>query len=169
MYANVSAHPYQTLRESIADYSGYEEIANRKKTDHTIRSYFIGQIEKLMSLLNTLPKTDIPDDQLLLSDLTSRTLKMLTTICQSLKNPTYNESLFFVSPKLKQWVLENIYQFENTMYRELSDIILEIETLKDNQLAKEAIEDHFLHIKDFIDNFNQALFERESLLSGDEV
>ncbi|MBN2357565.1 hypothetical protein JXO59_15735, partial [candidate division KSB1 bacterium] len=110
----------------------------------------------------------VEEDQLRLQELTNTTRRMLTTICQSLSDPTYAGSSFFTSSNIVVKRLEKIYQFENTMMHEVSAIAEEMETLKKNELNKSIIEDHFLHIKDFIDNFNQALFERESLILGDD-
>jgi hypothetical protein len=51
---------------------------------------------------------------------------------------------------------------------ELSSLLEEITSLNGNSPRKEEFEDHFLHIHDFVDNFNQALFGREALILGDE-
>jgi len=54
------------------------------------------------------------------------------------------------------------------MLDELADIQLELAAFQTGPIEKSTIEDHFLHISDSIDNLNQALFERECLILGDQ-
>jgi hypothetical protein len=122
----------------------------------------------ILETLSALKPAGSPEDLSRLADLTSLTRRTLNTISQSLSDPTYVGAPFFTYDRLSVTRLAKIYSFEYDMLNELVAIAEEVQALKTSPLDKSMIEDHFLHIKDFIDNFNQSLFERESLVLGDD-
>lgn len=159
---------FQSLSLKIAGYEGYDAIHQRKESDRRVRQFLISQIKSILDSLIDIPKAEQAKDQARLSDLATSTKRKLITINQSLNDPTYSGSSFFTLENLATKRLERIYRSEDAMLSELFGVAEEVFSLKNKALLKTVIEDHFLHIKDFIDNFNQVLFERESLMIGNE-
>ena len=54
------------------------------------------------------------------------------------------------------------------MLEESDNLNTELAVLLLDNKDRDKVEDHFLHIDTYVDNFNQALFEREALILGDE-
>jgi len=158
----------QILSQRIGGYDGYELKQQRQESDRRMRKFLVTYIKTLLDALTAFPKASLQEDQPRLQDLTASTKRMLNTIGQSLSEPTYTGTSFFFLDQLPAKRLDHIYKFENTMVTELLGVAEELQSLKSKELFKTVIEDHFLHIKDFIDNFNQALFERESLILGND-
>ena len=167
-----SSPTIQTASRSIAQHIGhdfdYEKTAKRTESDLLLRRHLIKQIKGLLGNLAGIDKAAQTKDQERLDSLVESTKRKLKTINESLENPTYNGTPFFESEKLPEKRVLKIHSFEINMLGELSSLLEEITSLKGDVLQKEKFEDHFLHIHDFVDNFNQALFEREALILGDE-
>jgi hypothetical protein len=164
----VNQSAFQFLSQKIGDYLGYEKTIQRMQSDLKLRQHLVKKIKGLLQDLLAVPKAAQEKDQERLDSLLESTIRNLKTICQSLENPTYNGTAFFVIEKLPEKRLARIYQFENGMLAELSNLSDEISALKGQSWEKEKFEDYFLHIHDFVDNINQALFGREALVLGDE-
>ena len=156
------------LAQSIGGYSGYEELTERRSTDSALRYFLIQVIQKLVEKLNQSFHAENPDDQERLDLLVSSTQRKLETIRQSLDDPTYQEVLFFNQLLIPERRLGRLYDLEQDMVEETCEIQRELRVLDPDQVKREAFEDHFLQIQNFIDNINQYLFERESLIVGEE-
>ncbi len=155
------------LAQIIPDYDGYDDRTLRKHSDQKIRLCMIGKIENILRHLSGLPAAPHEEDKRRLSDLSQSTHRKLITISESLRDPTYAGNPFFALDRIPEKRLENIYNHEASMLAGLGGIEEEIAAMMQQKMEKVLFEDHFLHITDFIDNFNQALFERESLILGD--
>jgi len=158
----------QNISQTVGGYHGYEDAGHRHTTDRSVRQYLRTKIKSILDTLSAMKPAGSPEDMARLAELTSLTRRALNTISQSLSDPTYVGSNFFTYDRLSGTRLEKLYDFEFDMLNELVAIAEEVQALKDSPLDKNVIEDHFLHIKDFIDNFNQSLFERESLVLGND-
>jgi len=156
------------LTQSVGGYSGYQDQSARERSDKQLRQHLIANIESLIQSLQNIPNATNSDDQERLNNLVSGTKRKLNTICESLSTPTYIGVPFFENAKVSGSMLEKLYASERSMLIEVANLSEEIAALKNNSLDKDVFEDHFLHIQDFIDNFNQALFEREATILGDE-
>ncbi len=157
-----------TLSTAVKDYSGYGRIESRPQSDQAIRNQLISEIKTLIALPNDEINAADGDDQKRLQELVQSTKRKLETICQSLSAPTYQDAPFFSAAKLPARITERIYTLENQMLEETEHINTEFSSLREQPTARELFEDNFLHIKNFIDNINQNLFEREALILGDE-
>jgi hypothetical protein len=158
----------QNISKTVGGYQGYEVAQHRQTTDRSVRQYLRTKIKSILEALSGVKPAGSPEDMARLAELTSLTRRALNTISQSLSDPTYVGSAFFTFDRLSGTRLEKIYKFEIDMLEELIAIAEEVQALKNTPLDKNVIEDHFLHIKEFIDNFNQSLFERESLVLGND-
>lgn len=158
----------ESIAQAIVGYSGYERSSYRAGSDQKIRQHLQQKIRALLKALEATPAATQPEDQARLSELIKSTKRKLATIFQSLSSPTYIGGGFFATENLASRRLERVYEFERTMLREVENLGLELAALCSHPLAKEVFEDHFLHIQDFIDTFNQSLFEREALLLDEE-
>jgi hypothetical protein len=158
----------QVIAQRIGNYCGYEKSVKRTESDLLLRGHLVKKINGLLQDLVSVRKAAQTKDQERLTSLVESTKRKLKTIGESLEKPTYNGTPFFECEKLPEKRLLRIYNFETDMLSELSSLFEEITGLKGHSMEKAEFEDHFLHIHDFVDNFNQALFGREALILGDE-
>ncbi len=158
----------QALSQFIAGYDGYEQSLHREGTDLKIRHHLQQQIKALLKSLEFTPQAVLSEDQQRLHELILSTRRKLGTIYQSLATPTYLGGGFFSQDRLADRRLQRVYEFERAMILELENLALEFAALNSHPLHKAVIEDHFLHVQNFIDNINQSLFEREALLLDEE-
>ena len=159
----------EVLRERVNGYQGYDESSNRESSDRQLRQHLVEKIKGLLSHLNRVAKTSEDKDQEQLEKYVQSAKRTLSTICTSLENPTYDGILDSAMSKMKTNQLECVYHFESGMVEETLNLENEMSTLIDQALTREFFEEAFLHINDFMDNFNQHLFEREALMLGDDV
>lgn len=158
----------ETLAEKVGGFYGYAQSSGRMLSDRHLRNFLVTGIEKIISGLDAIPAAEQIDNQRLLAEALHSTRRKLLTICESLKDPTYSGRDFFTRELLSEKRLARIYLHEMDMLEELEEIHSEVAGLQNNTIEKETIDDHFLHISDSIDNLNQALFERECLILGDQ-
>lgn len=158
----------ESLSGAIHGFRGYEQSDHRNLSDQQLRHFLVMEIQRVLIALDALPPAEQEEDKRRLGELAQSTRRKLTTICSSLKDPTYMGQEFFSTALLHEKRVQRIYFQENDMLEELAGIIAEIAALANGRIEKESIEDHFLHIGDFIDNLNQALFERECLILGNQ-
>ncbi|MBN2000253.1 hypothetical protein JW935_22075 [candidate division KSB1 bacterium] len=151
------------LLNSVGNYNGYENQAQRQNSDKNIRNYMISKIKALLAALDSVPGATDEKDQERLDDLTTKAKRKLTTVCESLKRPTYEGSVFFSKGTLREKMLARLYDFENMMLGELDGLDEEISAMK-TLMERKVFEENFLHIMDFVDNLNQSLFEREAAI-----
>lgn len=156
------------LAQTIGDYRGYEELSERRSTDSALRRFLIQVIRELLQKLDQSFQAENPDDQERLDTSVQSTRRKLKTIRQSLNDPTYHEVPFFNQAQIPERRLGRLYDLEQDMVEETCEIQQELHVLDPDQVKREAFEDHFLQIQNFIDNINQYLFERESLIVGEE-
>jgi hypothetical protein len=156
------------LKDHIGDYAGYGDTGLRQQSDKKIRTHLIGIIRNLIEQLQQEHKVADEKEQGRLNELLSRTRRRLATISESLKSPTYVYEPFFQSAPIPVHRLSRIYDLENKMLEEMGSLNMEVSDLFINGKKRDVFEEHFLHIDTFVDNINQALFEREALILGDE-
>jgi hypothetical protein len=155
------------LKEKVTDYQGYEDAATRERSDKLVRLYLSGKIRELVQQLNAGYMASDERDQNRLDSLVKSTKRKLATIHKSLNSPTYHQEQFFTPAFMSPQQLVRIYELEKSMMEELASIDIELSDLHRNPKTRPLFEEHFLHIDAFVDNINQALFEREALILGD--
>ncbi|MBN1560042.1 hypothetical protein JW998_07310 [candidate division KSB1 bacterium] len=166
---NTSSTPLvgvEGVKEKVTDYEGYGNAATRARSDKIIRLYLSGKIKELIKQLNADYVTD-EKDQNRLDSLINSTKRKLATIQKSLNSPTYQQEQFIAPAVLPAQRLARIYDLEKSMMEDVANIAVELAGLHKNCTTRTVFEEHFLHIDAFVDNINQALFEREALILGD--
>ena len=158
----------QSLTDRIGGFIGYEKSATRERSDINLRRFLIAGIGACLKDLADIPSAATEEDQSLLIKVIKSTQRKLITISESLSDPTYAGQNFFTQDHIAERRVAGLYALEKTMLDELADIQLELAAFQGGPIDKRTIEDHFLHISDSIDNLNQALFERECLIHGDQ-
>ncbi|HNW59276.1 MAG TPA: hypothetical protein PKI62_06345 [bacterium] len=156
-----------TLAATVGGFSGYEHSGTRKPSDLQLRQFLITRIGTIQANLDALPAAP-EEERRLLAEAVHSTRRKLATISASLQDPTYTGQDFFTRDHIADKRLARIYYHERDMLEELDGIQVEVASLQTTPLEKEMIDDHFLHISDSIDNLNQALFERECLILGNQ-
>ncbi|MBN1481185.1 hypothetical protein EH223_01900 [candidate division KSB1 bacterium] len=156
------------LKQQIGDYEGYGDAAQKQQSDKSVRLYLINKIKNLLEQLSQEYCAANQDDQTRLDSLIKSTKRKLRTIHQSLTTPTYIQESFFHTMSIPTQRLGRIYDLEGVMLEETENIRLELTELAKDGKERSTFEDYFLHIDAYVDNINQALFEREALILGDE-
>ena len=165
----LAKHPgLERLAKSIQGYDGYHTCDIREKTDTAVRAHLVNQIRLLLSNLGAEIQAQQQEDQREIEQLVDKTKQKLSTICASLDDPTYTAGGFFGRDSISERSLQRLYDLEADMLDETLNIDEEIASMKQKKLDKDRAEDHFLQINNYIDDFNQSLFEREALILGDE-
>ncbi|MDZ7724595.1 MAG: hypothetical protein U5R06_17770 [candidate division KSB1 bacterium] len=165
----LAKHPgLERLAKSIRGYDGYHACDIREKTDTVVRAHLVNQIHSLLSNLGAEIQAQQEEDQRKIEQLVDKTKQKLTTICASLDDPTYTSGGFFGRDSVSERFLQRLYDLEADMLDETVNIDEEIASMKQEKMDKDRVEDHFLQINNYIDDFNQSLFEREALILGDE-
>ena len=165
---STSVEGLEGLRETVKDYQGYAETPVRQHSDKVIRKYLSGKIIGLLNQLSEKYNATDEHDQNRLDTLVNSTKRKLVTINSSLKSPTYIQESFFQTQSIPAPRLARIYYLEKNMLEETHNINVELSDLYTNSKERAIFEEHFFHIDAFVDNINQALFEREALILGDE-
>jgi hypothetical protein len=158
----------EKLQKQIGEYKGYDATDVREKSDKLVRLFLIHKIKQLLTQLGEQYQAAREDDQDRLDLLLKSTKRKLLTINQSLKSPTYIHEPFFKTMSIPTRRLSRIYDLEQNMLEETESIKVELSGLRQNGKDRNTFEEHFLHIDAYVDNINQALFEREALILGDE-
>ena len=154
------------LMQQVGDYAGYENDELRLKSDAAIRRHLTAQLVAVLKQLEQQFQAAEAQDQQRLDALASGARRKVKTICASLRNPTYEQMNFFDGRRMSMRELSRIYDLEIDMLEEAEHLRFEVAGLQ-NVVSRSEFEDRFLHIQNFVDNFNQSLFEREALIIGD--
>jgi hypothetical protein len=158
----------ESLSQKVSNYSGYEDVAARERSDRELRDHLVSDIGAVLKQYENMPHSENAEDQPELDKFVESTRRKLNTLGESLSNPTYSGVAFFSTETVPHNRLSRLYELESTLLDELEMISEETAALMNNSLMKAVFEDHFLHIYDFLDNVNQFLFEREALILGDD-
>ncbi|MDZ7338807.1 MAG: hypothetical protein ONB30_09730, partial [candidate division KSB1 bacterium] len=78
--------------------------------------------------------------------------------------PAYLESAFFERDRLPEETLQSLYDCELALLKEVSTLNEELADLDVSCLSETEVQERAMRMGDAVDAFNQALFERESLL-----
>lgn len=154
------------LIHQVGDYVGYENAELRLKSDAAIRRHLTAQLVAVLKQLEQQFRAAEAQDQQRLDALASGARRKVKTICASLRNPTYEQTHFFDGRRMTARELGRIYDLEIDMLETSEHLRTEVAGLQNN-VSRSEFEDRFLHIQNFVDNFNQSLFEREALIIGD--
>lgn len=165
--SSASADGLATIAQQVDGYSGYAKTASRRHSDQAIRRHVIDNISRLLGTLSDGFQADGEKEQALLNTSVEGAKRKLGVICDSLETPTYLHGQFFLAGDVNDQRLERLYELEQGMLEETGNISEELLSMQDG-FTEEVIEDHFLHISNFIDDLNQALFEREALIIGED-
>ncbi|MCR4440487.1 MAG: hypothetical protein QHJ34_15440 [bacterium] len=156
------------IQAKVTGYGGYTSRAERRSSDQLLRAHLISRLEGLASRLNGAAEQAQSLGAPELSEPLSRLHRKLSTICEGLHAPSYLESSFFESTSLPAELLESIYGCELALLGEVSELDEEVSDLDVTVLSEAELQELALRMSDSVDAFNQALFERESLMMGGE-
>ena len=166
--SSTSLNALASVKEKVGGYGGYGDSVTRRQSDKTIRLYLSGKIKELLKEFNADYIVPEEKDRDRLDSLVNSTKRKLLTVLLSLKSPTYIQELALESSVWQTHQFARIYELEKNMMDEVENIGVELSDLFQNGKAHASFEEHFLHIDTFVDNINQALFEREALFLGDD-
>ena len=156
------------VSQYVEGYKGYNVKGERETSDAALREHLVQITENLLAELSGFVERLEEVGQQKPVESTRSADRMLSTIQDSLENPTYLEAPFFSIDEINTSRLEQIYDRELVMLEEANNLAEDIPDLVNSSLDETDLEERFLQIHDYIDSFNQALFEREFLIAGDE-
>lgn len=156
------------VAQYVEGHEGYKSFDCRQASDEALRNHLVQVTENMLIELNGLvERLELGNKERPLESARSVD-RMLTTIQDSLENPTYSEAKFFDNVDVDASRMEQIYDRELIMVQEANNLAEDIPDLVNSSLDETDLEERFLQIHDYIDSFNQALFEREYLIAGEE-
>ena len=158
----------EQIRVSVKDYCGYKQSDDRLNSDKKLRIYWIKQLKSLGLQLQNIPIISNKEDQQMLEKLQGNTRRKLTTILDSLKYNIQPQARFYSQKSLTERVLTKLYMLELSMILGLKNLQEEIDLLHKEQNIDDY-QEHFILISNYIDSFNQNLFEREALIIDDPL
>jgi len=156
----------QEIQSKVHGYAGYAHQEQRRDSDRLFRAHLISRLEGLVARLNGASELAFHRGAPQLAEPLSRLHRKLYTLCEGLHTPSYLESPFFQSETLSPQVLASVYAQELTLLEEISSLDEELADLDISTLTESGVQERALRMSDSVDAFNQALFERESLLLG---
>ncbi len=155
------------IQRQVHGYAGYSVQGQRRETDELLRAHLTRRLEQLAAKLGgaVAHAQNLGAEQL--SEPLARLQRKVCTICGGLQAPAYLHSLFFDRDPLPAQMLQSLYESELALLREVGTLDEELADLEVASLSQADLEERALRMGDAVDAFNQALFERESLLLGD--
>jgi len=162
----------QSLRTTIDNYIGYENVKNRKQTDQGIRKYWYDLVLQILDNYSKV-QNELMKGQLLstwpASNAIINNLKELRTL---LSSDVYRHSTFFETPDVSDSLdIEVIYVLESETILEMRDILGEIEKVKKklDEMELLDIEKDVFRIKDMVDEVNTTISDRAELIASFEL
>lgn len=159
----VDSNAREIVKRDIAGYVGYEDWKQRRNSETKFREHVWGildKLEKRFSRQKAVPEND-KLDQL------NRHFRIgLQRLKSSLGNPGYEKSDFFSKPGPES-PIDRIYELEGMVLDYLHEIDEEGRMMGQSSQEPDSLLESYHRLQAFMDNINQALFEREAAIMGD--
>ncbi len=160
--------PEDELVRTVKGYGGYVKTDTRKDTDQRIREHLAAEIGKIEKSFTKISRRVANQGKAKLADTIGKLVEQLTNLIQSLNQPAYNNSSFFMYPKIDSELLSRLYLYESQLKYHVDILMEEVSQLESIEEDSEA-NDFLNHFFDVIDNINQIMIEREFLLNGGDI
>ena len=164
--SHINSNALEAVKNEVDGYEGYEMSGKRERSDLAFRQVMVNAFREVTNFFNGGQQAAIAEEQIRFENLSTNVVRSLTTILNSLENPTYINTSFFTNSSPPNYI-GRIYELEDQVLKFTSGIKEEGQNLFDGEISADVFEDDFMRIIDSIDSINQALFEREALISGD--
>ncbi|MDZ7384870.1 MAG: hypothetical protein ONB07_02000 [candidate division KSB1 bacterium] len=152
------------IGRQVRGYQGYATQDQRRATDKLLRAHLSCQLEGLATKLDGAAGHARRLGAETVSEPLARLHRKLCTIREGLQTPAYLESAFFERDRLPEETLQSLYDCELALLKEVSTLNEELADLDVSCLSETEVQERAMRMGDAVDAFNQALFERESLL-----
>ena len=161
-----NSNALEAVRNAVDGYEGYEAGNQRERSDAAFRQVMVDAFREVSNFFNGGHQPANVAERMRFENLSTHVVRSLTTILNSLETPTYINTSFFTNSSPPNYI-GRIYELEDQVLKFTSGIKEEGQNLFDGEISADVFEDDFMRIIDSIDSINQALFEREALISGD--
>ncbi len=158
----------EIVKENVPQYEGYVEQKSRRKSDVLLRTYLQEQLVAMADALSRCVDRIREKTGAIICENLAKIEKKLRTIAESVSNPMYTHAQFFEDAEISPDLLSNLYSHEIIMFTEAGNLSEEIEDLMPDNLLEADLKERIIRLDDAIDAFNQALFERDMLLEGND-
>jgi hypothetical protein len=154
----------EQLVAKIPGYKGYKEKEMRREADKLLREHLARQFEEQRRRIPDLQKQLISSGQIgFLDDLESGAMK-LQFLIDRLKTASYGYAGFFDAIKVKEEQLDAIYEFDNALMDEVSNVTAGINKVSEALAAKEGVAEAIANLVSTIQGINDTFSKRQDVI-----
>lgn len=170
--ADSSNETLNSLRKEIHNYSDYDDVKNRDKTDRALRKYLYDIILELIDAY-TAVQNHLMQGQLLSTwSASNQILTLLNELRTLLTSDVYRHSTFFETPDVSENIeISIIYLLESETILSLRAVLEKMKATAEKlaNLDLYDIEKDIYSIKSEIDEIHQTISDRAELIASFEI
>ena len=162
----------KSLRNTIKDYTGYDDVKDRSPSDRALRNYLYDLILDLINSYSNVQNQLMQGQLLSTWSSSNQILTMLNTLRTLLTSDVYRHSTFFETPDISENIeISVLYLLESETILEMRSTKKDIQTVSEKLIALDLfdIEKDILKIKSNIEEVNQTIADRAELIASFEI
>jgi len=162
----------KSLKNTIKNYAGYDDVKDRSQTDRALRNYLYDLILDLINAYSTV-KNQLMQGQLLSTWAASnQILNMLNVLRSLLTSDVYRHSTFFETPDVSENIeISVLYLLESETILEFRATMEDVQNVSKKLEALDLfdIEKDIFKIKNNIEEINTTISDRAELIASFEI
>ncbi len=153
-----------SIRDLLPGYQGYADQSAAQQTDEQVRSFAGRQMEEIAAQLSAVAATARDNGTSSVADAIERVRARLGVIHEGLLEEAGQEDSFDLTGEKKQ----RLYEYDLSILRRLAELRQEVDHVKVEEIDPDEPEDALTVVSDLLDGLSQDIFERDTLIQGDE-
>ncbi|MCD6555326.1 MAG: hypothetical protein DRI52_04260 [Chloroflexi bacterium] len=154
----------ESLASKIPGYSGYKEKELRREADKLLREQLARSFDEQRRHLLDLQKQLISAGQIaLLDDMDSAAVK-LQTLIDRVRTASYGYAGFFDAVKVKEEQLDALYEFDNALVEQVSNVEAALERVRSALAAQEGVAEAIADLTTVIRDINDLFTKRQDVI-----
>ncbi|MBC7249183.1 MAG: hypothetical protein H5T62_02780 [Anaerolineae bacterium] len=154
----------ESLVAKIPGYSGYKEKETRREADKLLREQLVRAFDEQRRHLLELQKQLVSSGQIaLLDDMDSAAVK-LQTLIDRIRTASYGYAGFFDAVKVKEEQLDALYEFDNALVEQVSNVEAAIERVASALAAQEGLAEAIGDLTAVVRDINDLFSRRQDVI-----
>ena len=154
----------ESLATKIPGYSGYKEKETRREADRLLRGQLVRAFDEQRRHLLELQKQLVSSGQIaLLDDMDSAAVK-LQTLIDRIRTASYGYAGFFDAVKVKEEQLDALYEFDNALVEQVSNVEAAIERVASALAAQEGLAEAIGDLTAVVRDINDLFSRRQDVI-----
>lgn len=154
----------ESLATKIPGYSGYKEKETRREADKLLRGQLVRAFDEQRRHLLELQKQLVSSGQIaLLDDMDSAAVK-LQTLIDRIRTASYGYAGFFDAVKVKEEQLDALYEFDNALVEQVSNVEAAIERVASALAAQEGLAEAIGDLTAVVRDINDLFSRRQDVI-----